>query len=129
MVCAFVFPTTSTTLSVHEGSTQVTFNNNNDDNTDSNNKSPCYCGSNGVSSSSATDKSPCLILVDVNGDKKPTPANVNNNNNTYTYPSPGDSLLKDIFSIMITDDRAVPFGVVAQKAMYNSTRKTETKEE
>ena len=28
--------------------------------------------------------------------------------------------LRDIFSIMVTEDKAMPFGVVAQKVMYNA---------
>ena len=30
--------------------------------------------------------------------------------------------VRDIFSIMITDDRAVPYGITAQKAMYQAQK-------
>ena len=88
------------------------------------------CGSYGLNSNpNGTTKPPCLMLVDVNGDRKPSPSNVNcmNNNcmqnNFYTYPTPDSKTVTDIFAIMITEDRAVPFGVVAQKAMYQAQAK------
>ena len=70
-----------------------------------------------------TTKSPCLISVDVNGDRKPNPANIQLENNNYSWPGPQEKLLKDVFSIMITDEKAVPFGVTAQKAMYQAQHK------
>ncbi len=88
------------------------------------------CGSYGLSNNpNNTTKPPCLIMVDVNGDRKPSPANVNcqdstcASNNFYIYPTPDSKRLTDIFGIMITEDRAVPFGVVAQKAMYQAQAK------
>ena len=88
------------------------------------------CGSYGLSNNpNNTTKPPCLIMVDVNGDRKPSPANVNcknsecQKNNFYTYPSPDAKKLTDIFGIMITEDRAVPFGVAAQRAMYQAQAK------
>ena len=88
------------------------------------------CGSYGLNSNpNGTTKPPCLMLVDVNGDRKPSPSNVNcmNNNcmqnNFYTYPTPDSKTVTDIFAIMITEDRAVPFGVVAQRAMYQAQAK------
>ena len=86
------------------------------------------CGSLGLAQNvNNTTKRPCLILVDVNGDKKPTPSNVNCKNvtcaakdNKYKYILPGTKKVNDIFGILITDDRAIPFGVTAQKAMYNA---------
>ena len=88
------------------------------------------CGSYGLNNNpNGTTKPPCLILVDVNGDRKPSPSNVNCNDSTcaqsnfYTYPKPDSKTVTDIFAIMITEDRAVPFGVVAQRAMYQAQNK------
>ncbi|MDO5438277.1 MAG: type II secretion system protein [bacterium] len=86
------------------------------------------CGSMGLASNpNNTTKPPCIILVDVNGDKKPTPGNVNckesscaASSNLYKVPLPGEKRVRDTFSILITEDRAIPYGVTAQKAMYNS---------
>ena len=87
------------------------------------------CGSYGLNHNpNNTTEPPCLIMVDVNGDKKPSPSNVNCNdstcmaNNFYTYPAPDSKRVTDIFAIMITEDRAVPFGVVAQRAMYQAQK-------
>ncbi len=87
------------------------------------------CGSYGLkSNSNNTTKPPCLIMVDVNGDKKPTPSNINctrsscANENIYKVPLPAEKKVRDIFSILITEDRAIPYGVTAQKAMYNSQK-------
>ena len=100
------------------------------------------CGSYGLSKNPKDTKTPpCVLLVDVNGDRKPNPpksyvkptvtnryvANVgyvtettiNNQTFKYSYSSPSDKKLQDIFTIMITDEKAVPFGVVAQRAMYS----------
>ncbi len=95
------------------------------------NKYGCLgCGSYGLNHNpNQTTKPPCLILVDVNGDKKPTPGNVNCLNtscalrsNAYYVPLPQAKKLRDIFSILITEDRAIPFGIVAQKAMYQAQK-------
>ena len=87
------------------------------------------CGSYGLNSNvDKTTKPPCLILVDVNGDRKPSPSNVNCNNSTcgannlYKYPAPDAKSVSDIFSIMITESSAIPFGVVSQKAMYQAQK-------
>ena len=87
------------------------------------------CGSYGLNNNyNNTTKPPCLILVDVNGDRKPSPSNVNCNNETcmqdnfYIYPNPDSKTVSDIFAIMITEDRAIPFGVVAQRAMYQAQK-------
>ena len=56
------------------------------------------CGSYGLNHNpNGTTKPPCLIMVDVNGDKKPTPGNVNYNNvecglksNVYKVPLPAE---------------------------------------
>ena len=105
------------------------------------------CGSYGLANNSNnTTNPPCIIMVDVNGDRKPNPpiayvnpkthvtevvfangviqqnVNIENANQPYmySYPSPTDKKLSDVFTIMITDEKAVPFGVVAQRAMYSS---------
>ena len=87
------------------------------------------CGSYGLTNNpNGTTKVPCVILVDVNGDRKPTPGNVNcklsscGQQNIYKYPTPNSKTVSDIFGIMITEDRAVPFGVVAQRAMYQAQK-------
>ncbi len=92
---------------------------------------PCGgCGSYGLNhNSNGTTKPPCLILVDVNGDKKPTPGNVNCKatecalkDNVYKVPLPAEKKLRDIFAILITDEKAIPYGVTAQKAMYDAQK-------
>ena len=99
-----------------------------------------YCGSYGLGSNPNNTKySPCIIVVDVNGDKKPNPPGAGYEKDReigvfangqietritpqpfdYIYPAPTDKKVTDVFSIMITEDRAIPFGVVAQRAMYS----------
>ena len=81
-----------------------------------------HCGSYGLSNNIHNTKyPPCIITVDVNGDKKPNPKDgyKKDNGAEYTYPAPTDKKLQDIFNILITEDRAIPFGVVAQRAMYS----------
>ena len=87
------------------------------------------CGSYGLKSTDLTGKPPCLILVDVNGDKKPTPGNVNckdancgKTSNLYKVPLPSEKKVRDIFSILITEEKAIPYGVTAQKAMYQARK-------
>ena len=86
------------------------------------------CGSYGLANNpNNTIEPPCYILVDVNGDRKPTVYGANavlmdengSVKKNYIYPSPGDKKLTDIFPILITDEKAIPFGVVAQRAMYS----------
>ena len=75
-----------------------------------------------------TTKAPCLVVVDVNGDRKPSPTNVNcknytcSLNNYYKYSDALGLKLTDIFSIMITDKNAIPYGTAAQKAMYQARK-------
>ena len=89
-----------------------------------------FCGSYGLAQNpNETTNTPCIIMVDVNGDKKPNPPTAfagqlnsswgTNQSFVYSYASPNSKRYNDIFSIMITDEKAVPFGVVAQKAMYS----------
>ncbi len=83
------------------------------------------CGSYGLKGNSDnTTKPPCLITVDVNGDRKPNPANakcmIRECASDYKYSTV--KKLGDIYTIMITDKAAIPYGVVAQKAMYNARK-------
>ena len=82
-----------------------------------------HCGSYGLTNNfNNTTNTPCKIMVDVNGDKKPNPKIKIEDNvfvSDYFYPSPTDKKLTDVFNIMITDEKAIPFGVVAQRAMYS----------
>ena len=86
------------------------------------------CGSYGLKTNDATGKPPCFIMVDVNGDKKPTPANVNcrsyscQEQNVYKVPYPSEKKVNDIFGILITEEKAIPYGVTAQKAMYQAQK-------
>ena len=91
------------------------------------------CGSYGLNSNpNNTTKPPCAIMVDVNGDRKPNPTNVDytynlndpdrTTRNIYKVAYPGSKLIGDIFTILITEDRAMPYGVVAQKAMYEAQK-------
>ncbi len=92
------------------------------------------CGSYGLNSNvDKTTKPPCLIMVDVNGDRKPNPANVNCKSTThikdvpdcakpYKYSDPLGLKLTDLFTIIITDKQAIPYGVAAQRAMYQAQK-------
>ena len=87
------------------------------------------CGSYGLlNNKKFTLTAPCLVTVDVNGDKKPNPivdivywanGNIKSANPNYLYPAVKDKKLTDVFPILITDEKAIPFGVVAQRAMYS----------
>ena len=81
------------------------------------------CGSLGLTNNpNNTVVPPCLVMVDVNGDKKPNPKTTIAHNafvGEYAYPSPTDKKLTDVFNILITEEKAIPFGVVAQRAMYS----------
>ena len=86
------------------------------------------CGSYGLKNNPYdTTKPPCLVTVDVNGDRKPNPANVNCKKaecaEYYKYADPKGIRLSDIFSIMITDKEAIPYGTASQKAMYQAQSK------
>ena len=86
------------------------------------------CGSYGLKNNTdGTTKPPCLITVDVNGDRRPYPKDINCNNAKCLYPpkyaDPRGIKLTDIFSIMITDKQAIPYGVAAQRAMYQAQAK------
>ena len=88
------------------------------------------CGSYGLNNNSdGTTKPPCLIMVDVNGDRKPNPQNAFcqssscANQNKYRFSDPLGLKLSDMFTIMITDKQAIPYGVAAQRAMYQAQAK------
>ena len=86
-----------------------------------------WCGAYGLSDNiNNTINPPCVVLVDVNGDRKPTIYASNREvtaadilKDNYVFPSPSDKKITDIFNILITDEKAIPFGVVAQRAMYS----------
>ncbi len=87
------------------------------------------CGSYGLNSNSDnTTKPPCLITVDVNGDRKPNPQNASCKSsscvkeNVNRYSDATGTKLTDLFSIMITDKEAIPYGVAAQRAMYQAQK-------
>ena len=90
------------------------------------------CGSYGLKHNpNNTTKPPCAILVDVNGDRKPTPSQPystasealeNRKLEKYWIPDINSKRVSDIFVILITEDRAIPYGVVAQKAMYQAQK-------
>ncbi|MDO5437562.1 MAG: type II secretion system protein [bacterium] len=89
------------------------------------NKGCMGCGSFGLNNNpDNTTKVPCLITVDVNGDRKPNPSNVNCKDlscaKELKAADPNAKKLTDIFSLMITDREVIPYGMAAQKAMYNS---------
>ena len=91
---------------------------------------PCYCGSYGLNNNpDGTTKPPCIIMVDVNGDRKPSPQNASCKSydcaidNYYKQADPLGTNLTDIFSIMITEKAAIPYGVAAQRAMYQAQAK------
>ena len=85
------------------------------------------CGSYGLNSNSDnTTKPPCLITVDVNGNIKPNPSNVNCKSlscaKVQKYSDPLGLKLTDMFTLMITDKQAIPYGVAAQRAMYQARK-------
>jgi len=85
------------------------------------------CGSYGLNSNQdKTTSPPCMITVDVNGDRKPNPANVNCKKDDcakdYKLSDSNGKKLSDVFSIIITDKEAIPYGIAAQKAMYQAQK-------
>ncbi len=87
----------------------------------SNTEAPHFCGSYGLGKNpNKTKYIPCVIMVDVNGDRKPSIYSSNETTEGFLYKKSSieDGRLTDIFVILITEDKAIPFGVVAQKAMY-----------
>ena len=87
------------------------------------------CGAYGLNSNNdGTTKPPCLMIVDVNGDRKPNPLNAEckstdcASQNKQKYSDPLGLKLTDMFTIMITDKQAIPYGVAAQRAMYQAQK-------
>ncbi len=126
-------------LKLHESSNQACFTSINPTNKTQDQDAPevnCGgCGSYGLKHNpNNTTKVPCAILVDVNGDKKPTPQKAAatvaachadsecSKIQSYKVPAPEQNRVSDIFVILITEDRAIPYGVVAQKAMYSAQK-------
>ncbi len=67
------------------------------------------CGTYGLKiggNSKIQNTQPCVILVDVNGDKGP---------NELT-----DTKLKDMFLLIVTDKSVIPYGQIAQQIHYNN---------
>ena len=63
---------------------------------------------------------PCLVIVDVNGQRRPNPLKDGRGGGTsYKVPGTGGrSKILDVFPIIITDINAYPYGVVGQRAMF-----------
>ena len=87
------------------------------------------CGAYGLNSNNdLTTNAPCLVIVDVNGDRKPYPSNAScystacANENIRKYADPLGTKLTDTFPVMITDKAAIPYGFAAQKAMYEARK-------
>lgn len=86
------------------------------------------CGRYGLENNkNNTNRPPCIIMVDVNGDRKPNPANINQKGVAYKYSMPSDFLIKDVFSILISETEAVPYGVIGQKTMYKARKEEDKK--
>ena len=86
------------------------------------------CGSYGLNNNTdGTLKPPCIVIVDVNGDRKPNPYNASclkpECAKPYKFSDPLGLKLTDMFTIMITDKQAIPYGVAAQRAMYQAQAK------
>ncbi len=73
----------------------------------------------GCGSGKTEQEAPCLIVVDVNGDRKPNPID-RTKNQGYSIPDASNTNTRifDVFPVMITDTAAVPYGVVAQRTMF-----------
>lgn len=86
------------------------------------------CGRYGLNNNkNQTIMPPCIIMVDVNGDRKPNPANINQQGVAYKYAMPNDFLIKDVFSVLIMETEAVPYGVIGQKTMYRARKEEDKK--
>ena len=77
----------------------------------------CAREGDGVLDETGTERDkPCLIVVDVNGDRKPNPLK---DRGEYRTPSAeGRSRILDVFTVIVTDINAYPFGVVGQRALF-----------
>ena len=72
-----------------------------------------------LTGTNCTNTNPCLVLVDVNGDKKPNPQTGTDSAN-YAVPAANGNRIMDVFSIMINENAAIPLGTVAQRTMFQN---------
>ena len=63
---------------------------------------------------------PCVIGVDVNGDRGPVSDTERGELATGQYPTSADDRTPDFFAVMITDSTVQPYGAVAQRTMYQA---------
>jgi len=75
------------------------------------------CGSLGINREDKTGMPPCLVVVDVNGERQLNAPYIA----TRTYASSNAKRFSDVFPVMITENDAIPYGTAAQKAMYELT--------
>lgn len=62
---------------------------------------------------------PCLIVMDVNGDRRPNPSRVSPTEG-YKVPKPfSTSRVMDVFPILVTESAAYPYGVVGQRVLFD----------
>ena len=70
---------------------------------------------------------PCLVIVDVNGERRPNPQKVTTLGYKVPMPNPATTSpqgglprvkVLDVFPVMITNTNAQPWGVIAQRAMF-----------
>lgn len=132
----FEVPKVAIQKKIHENGTKLEFNKKKTQTGGSADVYAGHCGQQGYAAESDSNYTPCLILVDVNGDRKPTPSRGVQNTSqiganapveVYVYPAVTDKLLKDIFPVIITDEKAVPYGTIAQKAMYQTQQRKNNK--
>lgn len=71
-----------------------------------------------VPSTGCTQDAPCIITVDVNGDRGPTTVDDNSYLTGDNYPTADDKEVPDCFYVMISDVSVQPYGAVAQRTMY-----------
>ncbi len=73
----------------------------------------------GAAVTKCSSTKPCVVMVDVNGDKKPNPQ-TGTAKNTYLVPDASGNRIMDVFPIMITESAAIPLGHVAQRTMFQN---------
>lgn len=71
-----------------------------------------------VASKACSNTKPCIVVVDVNGDKKPNPEKPNSSG--YLIPPSNGSRIMDVFPILINETSAIPLGTVAQRTMFQN---------
>lgn len=77
----------------------------------------------GTNLAACTKAEPCLILVDVNGDRKPNPLSTTTQVDYDIVKAGADgkvTKINDLFAVLITDTAAIPYGVVAQTTMFQA---------